>query len=67
MKKFTLLVPEMTCSHCEKRIRDVVTSLGGNVILLDLETKIVVAEADVSEEVLIKAIDDAGYEAQIKN
>ncbi|MBP8683802.1 MAG: heavy-metal-associated domain-containing protein [Synergistaceae bacterium] len=67
MKKFTLLIPEMMCGHCEKRIREAVSSLGGNVISLDLETKIVEAEADVSEEVLIKAIDDAGYEAQINN
>jgi NACalpha-BTF3-like transcription factor len=37
------------------------------VTSLDLETKIVVAEADVSEEELINAIDDAGYDAQIKS
>lgn len=67
MKKFTLLVPEMTCSHCEKRIHETISSLGGNVISLDLKTKIVVVEADVPVEVLIKAIDNAGYEAQIKN
>ncbi len=54
MKKFTLIVPEMTCGHCEKRIREAVSSLGGNVISLDLETKIVVAEADVSSEELLK-------------
>lgn len=67
MKKFTLLIPEMMCGHCEKRIRETVSSLGGNVITLDLETKIVTAEVDVSEEILLKAIDEAGYEAQIKN
>ena len=67
MKKFTLLRPDMMCGHCEKRIREAVASLGGNVTSLDLETKIVVAEADVSEEELINAIDDAGYDAQIKS
>jgi len=67
MKKFTLLIPDMMCGHCEKRIREAVASRGGNVASLDLETKIVVAEADVSEEELIKAIDDAGYDAQIKS
>ena len=67
MKKFTLLIPEMMCGHCEKRIREAVSSLGGNVISLDLETKIVVAEADVSSEELLKKIDEAGYDAEIKS
>ena len=67
MKKFTLIVPEMTCGHCEKRIREAVSSLGGNVISLDLETQIVVAEADVSSEELLKKIDEAGYDAEIKS
>ncbi len=66
MKKFTLLISDMMCGHCEKRIRDAVASLGGNVTSLDLETKIVTAEADVSEEELLKTIEDAGYNAQIK-
>lgn len=67
MKKFTLLVPEMTCGHCEKRIREAVSSFGGNVISLDLETKIVVVETDVSSEELLKKIDEAGYDAEIKS
>ena len=67
MKKFTLLVPELMCGHCEKRIREAVSSLGGNVISLDLETKIVVAEAYVSSEELLKKIDEAGYDAEIKS
>lgn len=67
MKKITLLVPEMMCGHCEKRIREAVSSLGGNVIELDLETKIVVVEADVSSEELLKKIDEAGYDAEIKS
>lgn len=67
MKKITLLVPEMMCGHCEKRIREAVSSLGGNVIELDLETKIVVVEADVSSEEILKKIDEAGYDAEIKS
>ena len=67
MKKFKLLIPEMMCGHCEKRIREAVSSVGGNVKSLDLDTKIVVAQADVQEEKLIKAIDDAGYEAKLIN
>ncbi|MDD4159340.1 MAG: heavy metal-associated domain-containing protein [Synergistaceae bacterium] len=67
MKEFTLIIPEMMCAHCEKRIREAISSLNGNVISLDLETKIVVAEADVSEEEIIRALDETGYEAQIKN
>lgn len=67
MNKFTLLVPDMTCAHCEKRIREAVSSLGGNVTSLDLDTKIVVVEADVSSEELLKKIDEAGYDAEIKS
>lgn len=67
MKEFKLLIPEMMCGHCEKRIREAVSSVGGNVKSLDLDTKIVVAEADVQEEKLIKAVDDAGYEAKLIN
>jgi cation transport ATPase len=29
MSKFTLLIPDMMCAHCEKRIREAVASLGG--------------------------------------
>jgi len=67
MKEFKLLVRDMTCSHCEKRIREAVSSLGGIVISLDLETKKVIVGADVSEEKLLKAIDDAGYTGEIMN
>lgn len=67
MKKLTLLVPEMMCGHCEKRIREAVSSIGGNVISLDLETKIVVVETEVSPEELLEKIDEAGYDAEIKS
>ncbi|NLX85136.1 MAG: heavy-metal-associated domain-containing protein [Synergistaceae bacterium] len=67
MKEFKLKVPDMTCGHCEKRIREAVSSLGGTVTSLDLETKIVIVETDVSEEKLLEAIDDAGYTGEIIN
>ena len=67
MKEFKLLVPDMMCGHCEKRIREAVSSLGGNVMSLDLETKKVIVEANVSEEDLLKAIDNAGYTGEIIN
>ena len=67
MKEFKLLIPDMTCGHCEKRIREAVSSLGGTVTSLDLETKKVIVEVDVSKETLLKAIDDAGYTGEIIN
>lgn len=67
MKEFKLLIPDMMCGHCEKRIREAVSSLGGTVISLDLETKKVIVEADVPGEELLKAIDDAGYTGEIIN
>ncbi len=65
MKEFKLSVPDMTCGHCEKRIRDAVSAIGGSVKSVDLNTKIVIAEVDVSEKELIAAIDDAGYDAKV--
>lgn len=67
MKEFKLLIPDMMCGHCEKRIREAVSSLGGTMISLDLETKKVIVEADVPGEELLKAIDDAGYTGEIIN
>lgn len=65
MTTYHLRIPDMSCAHCEKRIRGAVQEAGGTVDSLDLETKKVVVTADFSEEKLLAVIDDAGYDAEV--
>lgn len=39
MAEFKLKVPDMSCEHCEKRIREAVSNAGGRVKSLDLKSK----------------------------
>lgn len=63
---YNLLIPDMTCGHCEKRIRAAVEESGGKVDSLDLESKRAVITIDMQPEELAELLDEAGYTAQVQ-
>lgn len=65
MTTYHLRIPDMSCAHCENRIRAAVQEADGTVDSLDLETKNVVVTTDLSEDQLLTVIDDAGYDAEV--
>lgn len=65
MATYNLSIPDMSCAHCENRIRAAVKEAGGTVDSLNLDTKVVTVTTDLAEDALIAVIDDAGYDAKI--
>lgn len=55
----------MSCSHCEKRIRDAFANAEATVKSLDLETKLVLVESELDSSKILEIIDEAGYDAEI--
>lgn len=62
MAEFKLKVPDMSCEHCEKRIREAVPNAGGRVKSLDLKSKEVVVDIEAEADKLLSIIDEAGYD-----
>jgi len=60
----TLLVPGMTCGHCEAAVKAEVGKVAGVTdVVVDLETKLVtVSGVAVDHAALVNAIDEAGFE-----
>ena len=66
MKK-TLMVEGMMCQHCVKHVNDALAKVEGvSEVAVDLEGKKaeVTLSADVSDDVLAKAVTDEGYEVK---
>lgn len=61
-------VPDMSCSHCEKTIKNAVGRLNGvDSVLIDMNSKKVSVEYDetkVSTETIKETIEDQGYEVK---
>lgn len=67
MKK-EILVEGMMCQHCQKRVSDSLNQLADTKASVDLEKNTAYVETSLSDDVLTKAIVDAGYEVvAIKN
>ena len=64
MSTTVLLVPGMTCAHCEAAVKSEVSKVAGVTdVVVDLETKLVtVTGVGLDQAALISAIDEAGYE-----
>ena len=62
--KYTFGVPDMSCNHCKMRIEKTMNDSGKVKSLnVDLQSKKVSLESDLTENDLIKLFDDAGYDA----
>ncbi len=61
----TYTVDAMSCDHCKDAVSGEVSKVAGvEFVDVDLETKrVVVRGADLSEEAVHAAIDEAGYDA----
>ena len=59
----TLNIEGMMCPHCQGRVNDVLNAIDGVSATVDLDKKSAFIELskDVSDEILTKAITDAGY------
>lgn len=59
-----LLVPGMTCGHCEAAVKTEVGKVAGvSAVSVDLETKLVtVTGVGLDYAALVGAIDEAGFE-----
>lgn len=60
MKK-TMTIKGMMCAHCVAHVEKALTALGVTA-QVDLTSGTAVVTGDVSDEVLTKAVTDAGYE-----
>ncbi len=65
MAEIKIKIPDMSCSHCEKRIRDAFANAEATVKSLDLETKLVLVESELDSSKILEIIDEAGYDAEI--
>lgn len=60
-----LVIEGMMCKHCQKRVEDALIKVEGvKEVIIDLEAKTatVQIENNITNEILIKAVVDAGYE-----
>ena len=63
--KHTFKVPEMSCNHCKMRIEKTMGDSGKvSGVQVDLDSKKVSLESDLSVEALIDLFDEAGYDAE---
>lgn len=64
--KYTFSVPDMSCNHCKMRIEKVMNESGKvSGLNIDLQSKKVSLESDLSESDLVKLFDNAGYDAKV--
>ena len=60
----TMIIEGMMCPHCSGRVETVLNGLDGVSATVDLaaKTAAVTLTADVSDELLRKTVEDAGYQ-----
>ena len=66
MTTTTFLVPGMTCGHCKGAVTDELSKINGVThVDVDLDSKKVTieSEADVEWQIIVGAVDEAGFEA----
>lgn len=64
--KYTFSVPDMSCNHCKMRIEKAMNGSGKVTGLnIDLQSKKVSLESDLTESDLVKLFDEAGYDAKV--
>ncbi len=58
----TMKIEGMMCAHCSGRVEKALNDLPGVTATVDLEAGTAAVQGDVSDEVLTKAVTDAGYQ-----
>ncbi|MGB9986253.1 CopZ family metallochaperone [Salarchaeum japonicum] len=60
----TLTVSGMTCGHCEQKVEDALSGVDGvTSVHVDRELGTATVEGDANADVLVQAVEDAGYDA----
>lgn len=64
MNQKTIMIEGMMCAHCSGRVEQVLNALDGVTAVVDLEGKkaVVTLSTEVRDEILSKAVTDAGYQ-----
>ncbi len=60
-----IFIEGMSCEHCVRRVKTALSELNGvTQVIVNLELNIaeVALESNISDEILIETIDDAGYD-----
>jgi len=63
MKK-EIIIEGMSCLHCSKRVEDALNKLEGTKAKVDLKKKTAYVETEQTDDILTKAVSDAGYEVR---
>ena len=58
----TMVIEGMMCMHCKAHVEKALNSIDGVTATVDLESKTATISGNVADEVLTKAVTDAGYE-----
>lgn len=58
----TMVIEGMMCMHCKAHVEKALNAIDGVTATVDLENKTATISGDVADEVLTKAVTDAGYE-----
>lgn len=60
----TITVEGMTCGHCEQTVEDALKDVDGvTAANADRETESATVDGDADSDSLVRAVDDAGYDA----
>jgi copper chaperone len=63
--KYTFNVPDMSCNHCKMRIEKTMGDSGKVENLeIDLDSKKVSMESELTADAIIELFDEAGYDAK---
>ena len=63
--KYIFNVPDMSCNHCRMRIEKAMNESGRvKGVTVDLQSKRVALESDLTEAEIVKIFDKAGYDAE---
>ena len=57
----TVTIEGMMCMHCSGRVEKALNALDGVTATVDLAAKTATVTGDVTDEVLRKTVEDAGY------
>ena len=60
----TLFIEGMSCSHCSARVENALNAIEGVEAHVDLKKKRASVVTDVPDDVLVKAVEDAGYKVK---
>ena len=58
----TMVIEGMMCMHCKAHVEKALNSIEGVTATVDLDSKTATITGDVADEILKKAVTDAGYE-----